>query len=115
GRPIHEPAGMPVEILGMAAVRKRRATTSRGRPTIYYDYTNRTGPACDRIASARFAAPVASRLDRAELDSNVVSPGFFAAMGFSLLSGRILTEDPTAGVCRVAVVNREAADLYFGG
>ena len=115
GRSIHDTAGMPVEIIGVVAVRKRRSATQRSRPTIYYDYMNKAGPALDRIALARFSAPVASRLNRAEFDTNVVSPGYFAAMGFSLVAGRIFPDNPSARGCRAAVVNQEAADLYFGG
>jgi hypothetical protein len=69
----------------------------------------------ERVALARFSAPVVLPLERSEFDTNVVSPGYFAAMGFSLLAGQIFSGDPSARGCRVAVVNREAADLYFGG
>jgi len=115
GRAIYDMAGGPIEIIGVVAVRKRRSAVQRSRPTIYYDYTNRAGPPFDRIALAGFSAPVASRLDRAELDTNVVSPSYFAAMGFALVAGRIFPDSPSARGCRVAVVNQEAADLYFGG
>ena len=111
GRSIRDTAGMPVEIIGVVAIRKGAA--QRDRPTIYYDYTNQPGPSFDRIPQAGFSAPVASRLDRAEFDTNVVSPSYFATMGFSLVAGQTFSDNPRG--CRVAVVNQEAADLYFGG
>jgi ABC-type lipoprotein release transport system permease subunit len=114
GRSIQDTGGMPVEIIGVAA-RKSGSATKRSRPTIYYGYTNQAVPPLERIAMARFSAPVASRLDRSEFDTNVVSPGYFAAMGFSLVAGRIFPDNSSARGCRVAVVNQEAADLYFGG
>jgi FtsX-like permease family/MacB-like periplasmic core domain len=113
GRSIQDPTGMPVVIIGVVAARNRAAQKSR--PTIYYNDTDQTGLPSNRIEEARFRAPVASRLETAELDANVVSPGYFNAMGLSLLAGRIFPDDRTAHGCRAAVVNREAADLYFGG
>jgi hypothetical protein len=49
------------------------------------------------------------------MDTNVVSAGYFTAMGFSVVAGRAFVKDTDARGCRVAVVNQEAADLYFGG
>ncbi len=112
GRSILDAGGVPVEIIGVMAV---RSAADGSRPTIYYDYTDRSGLPMERVSLARFSAPVPSSLERAEFDTNVVSPGYFAAMGFSLLAGQIFSGDPSAARCRVAVVNQEAADLYFGG
>jgi hypothetical protein len=114
GHSIQDAAGLPVEIIGVVAARKRRTAKRQSRPTIYYNYMNQAGPPLDRIAMTPFSAPVAARLDRAELNTNVVSPGYFAAMGFALVAGRIFPENPSSRGCRVAVVNQEAADLYFG-
>jgi putative ABC transport system permease protein len=44
-----------------------------------------------------------------------VSPNYFAAMGFALVAGRSFPDNPSGRGCRVAIVNQEAADLYFGG
>jgi hypothetical protein len=55
-----------------------------------------------------------SELARAELDANVVSPGYFDAMGLKLIQGQAFTSH-TSSECRVGMVNQEAADLYFGG
>jgi len=46
---------------------------------------------------------------------NVVSPSYFDAMGLSLMAGLQFSEQSEPGECRIAIVNREAADLYFGG
>jgi hypothetical protein len=53
-------------------------------------------------------------LARADLDTNVVSPNYFEQMGFSLTGGQEFTAHRMPGECRVAVINQEAADLYFG-
>ena len=115
GRSIRDTAGMPVAIIGVVSGRKSRGATGRDRPTIYYDYTNQSGPPFDRIPLAGFSAPVASARERAEFDTNVVSPGYFAAMGFALVAGQTFPDNQSGRGCRVAVVNQEAADLYFGG
>ena len=86
---------------------------ARLRPTIYYKH----GP--DRTAASiargeRFRAPVRSKLPAAELNVNVISQSYFAAMGVSLISGQAFTRPPASGECRVAVINQEAARLYFG-
>jgi ABC-type lipoprotein release transport system permease subunit len=115
GRSIRDTAGMPVEIIGVVSGRRSRGATGRDRPTIYYDYTNQPGPPFDRIPLAAFSAPVASRLERAEFDTNVVSPSYLAAIGLSLVGGQTFPDNLSGRGCRVAVVNQEAADLYFGG
>jgi hypothetical protein len=47
------------------------------------------------------------------LDVNVVSPNYFDFMGFPLVAGRSFTQ--TIEPCRVAIVNKQAADQYFNG
>ena len=84
------------------------------RPTIYY-YADQTGPPLDRVGPARFRVPRRPKPARAVLDANVVSSGYFDAMGLSLIAGKVFPDDPRAGGCRVGVINQEAADLYFGG
>jgi len=112
GRTLQDPARLPVEIIGVAAMRN---PAKGNRPTIYYDYTNQGGPPPGRIARGRFRAPIASELVRGELDTNVVSPGYFDAMGLPLITGQGFTGPATFGSCRIGIVNREAAELYFGG
>ncbi len=114
GRTIQDPAGLPVEIIGVVAEKAKRGAKA-SRPTIYYNYADRAGPAPDRIALARFRAPIQQELASAELDANVVSASYFQAMGLSPIAGQEFTDDRMPGECRVGVINREAADLYFGG
>jgi ABC-type antimicrobial peptide transport system permease subunit len=114
GRTIQDAAGLPVEIIGVVAEKGTHAR-KESRPMIYYNHADENGPAPDRVASARFHAPARSELATGELDANVVSPGYFGAMGSPLIAGRVFTDRPTSGQCRVGVVNQEAADLYFGG
>jgi predicted permease len=45
----------------------------------------------------------------------LVSPGFFAAMGVPLVSGRDFTADDRQNTARVAIVNREFAKRYLQG
>jgi hypothetical protein len=44
-----------------------------------------------------------------------VSPGYFDAMGLPLIAGQGFTGHTTLSECHAGIVNREAADLYFGG
>jgi hypothetical protein len=112
GRTLQDPARTQVEIIGVVAIRK---PASENRPTIYYDYTNREGTPPGRIARVGFRAPIASDLAGGELDTNVVSPGYFDAMGLPLIAGQGFTGHTTLSECHAGIVNREAADLYFGG
>ena len=49
------------------------------------------------------------------LAGNVVSSSYFNAMNMKLTPRPAFGEDPKARGCRVAVINQEAAELYFGG
>ncbi len=113
GRSILDPAGLPVDIIGVVAMRKRGPAAERA--TVYVEQDDRTGLPPSRIALAHFRAPALSTLKRAELDSNVVSPSYFSLMGWPLVAGRVFANDPNLRGCRVGVVNQEAADLYFNG
>jgi ABC-type antimicrobial peptide transport system permease subunit len=112
GRVVYDAAGMPSVVIGVAVLKN---ASPAARPTIYYDSTDPRAPAVAPLASARFRTPVPSDLELAELNTNVVSPEYFTAVGLSVIAGRIFPDDPKNGRCRVGVVNREAADLYFGG
>jgi hypothetical protein len=54
-------------------------------------------------------------LETVEVNTNVVSPEYFTAAGFTLLAGRLFPDDVQNGHCRVGVVNRQAAELFFRG
>jgi ABC-type lipoprotein release transport system permease subunit len=113
GRSIRTPAGLPIEIIGVFARREKQQP--RSRPAIYYYDAYGTRAPTDRIASARFRAPSRAKLRAAELDVNVVSPNYFATMGFPRVAGKIFLDDSSPPGCRTAVINEEAADLYFSG
>jgi len=68
----------------------------------------------DRLGPARFHVPSPTKLPTVGLDANVVSPGYFAAMGLVPVAGTVFGEDFSHG-CRVGVINQEAAERYFGG
>jgi predicted permease len=114
GRSIEDPEGQRVEIIGVVATRKTASTTTRIEPTVYY-YAEQTRTPLDRVGPARFRVSVRPEPARAVLEANVVSPGYFDAMGFSPMAGRIFSSDPAAGGCRVGVINQEANERYFGG
>ena len=114
GRKIQDAAGLPVEIIGVVPEKMRQGAKAN-RPTIYYNATARTGPPPARIAGAHFRAPILSQLANAELDVNVVSPSYFDALRVSLIAGQRFTGHSIPGECRVAVINQEAAALYFAG
>jgi hypothetical protein len=113
GRVIQDSSGRPLEIIGVLA-EKEKPPAGRSRPTIYYNHANEVESAPAHVAAAHFRVPVASELANIELDTNVVSPDYFGAMGISLIAGQEFTNSLIPGECRVAVINREAADRYFG-
>lgn len=53
--------------------------------------------------------------DKAHAIYDMVSPGFFPALGIPVVAGRGFTDQDTATSVRVAVVNRLFADRYFHG
>jgi putative ABC transport system permease protein len=114
GRSIEDPEGQRVEIIGVVATRKTGSKPTRTEPTIYY-YAEQTRTPLDRVGPARFRVPARPEPARAVLEANVVSPGYFDAMGFSPIAGRIFSSNPAAGGCRVGVINQEANERYFGG
>jgi putative ABC transport system permease protein len=114
GRTIEDPAGHRVEIVGVVAARKREKATARNRPTIYY-YAEQAGTPLDRVGPARFRVPEWPTPAGGVLDANVVSPGYFDAMGMVLMAGSVFPKDPAPPGCRVGVINQKAAERYFGG
>lgn len=100
GRIVVDSARAPVEIIGVVAT--RRPT----QPTLYFDAADDTAPSA--TGKGIFRAHVPTPLARADLDVNVVSAGYFTMMSFSLVSGQLFSGHG-------AMVNREAAEAYFGG
>ena len=113
GRSIDDPAGQKVEVVGVVATRRAEGTTDPIRPTIFY-YADQTSIPVAAPGPARFRVPTPLDSSTVALDSNVVSAGYFDAMGWTMERGSVFSDNLPRG-CRVGVVNREAAELYFGG
>jgi ABC-type lipoprotein release transport system permease subunit len=116
GRTLRDPESpVPVEIIGVVAMRDPEKVAKKNRPTVYFDYTNHQETPPRRITDVRFRAPIASELATVDLETNIVSPGYFDVLGSKLIAGQGFTGDTKSTGCRIGIVNQEAADLYFGG
>jgi putative ABC transport system permease protein len=116
GRTLRDPGSpQPVEIIGVVAMRESEKVVKKNRPTVYFDYTNHQETPPRRITDVRFWAPIASDLASADFETNIVSPGYFDAVGSKLLAGQGFAGPTKSMGCRIGIVNQEAADLYFGG
>ncbi|HVJ28328.1 MAG TPA: FtsX-like permease family protein [Vicinamibacterales bacterium] len=114
GRILEDVAGQRVEIIGVVANPATHAAVAR-RPVVYY-YGEQNSVPRGLDGPAAFRVPqLGGRSATGVLDARVVSPGYFAAMGFSIGEGETLEGERTSESCRVGLLNREAADLYFGG
>jgi len=115
GRSIHDPSCQRVEIVGVLAERDTGTRTHATNATVYF-YPNQTAlPPIDRDGAAHFQIPDRSQLARAVLEANVVSPGYFEAMGLAPVAGTVFSNFGSPDGCRVGVINQEANELYFGG
>ena len=61
------------------------------------------------------SSPDAAAAARQQTSYQIVSGGFFRAMGIPLEAGRLFTDDDTARTPRVAVVNRDMAERFWPG
>jgi ABC-type lipoprotein release transport system permease subunit len=114
GRAILDSLGQRVDIIGVVtSVTPDRAKSLHTRPTIYF-YGDQDGRPYE-VRREQFRVPVILEDVQAVLDSNVVSPGYFDAMGLSLKAGQHIANLKMPRDCRVGLVNREAAELHFGG
>ena len=114
GRSIEDAAGTRVEIIGVVATRTAADDTPREGPTIYY-YAEQIGTTSDRKEPVIFRVPRIADTANAVLAGNIVSSGYFNAVGMSLVAGGVFKASSASPGCRVGMVNREAAELYFGG
>ena len=103
GRIIFDAAG-PIEIVGVVT-----APTDRPRPdrALYY-YGEQASDAAE--GATRFRIPRVRYAPTIELDTNSVEASYFDRMAVPLLAGRLFAA-PAA--CRVAVIDRMAAEQYF--
>ena len=112
GRSVEDPGNLPVEIIGVLG--RKEGSRTGGGPTLYFENPSQAGVPAGRTISTRFRVPIATMLERVALDSNIVSRGYFASVGWSLVAGG-MAPDPHEHVCRFAWLNEEAARLYFHG
>jgi hypothetical protein len=113
GRMVVDPVGKRVEIIGVVAPRTRDAA-AHSRPTIYY-YPEQTELPNKRTGPAPFQVSAVASPSSAILNSNIVSPTYFDGTGSTRVAGETFPRRSVPGGCRVAVINREAAEQYFGG
>jgi predicted permease len=114
GASIIDPVGERVEIIGVVAPRATAQLAERTRPTIYY-YPDQTRTPYGRTGPMTFRVPSSRQLVTAVLNSNIVSRSYFGGVGSSPVGGGLFGDRSPPRGCRVAVINREAADRYYGG
>jgi hypothetical protein len=107
GRSLVDPDGRRLEVIGIVAARDRERNTP---PTVFY-YPQQLAPPVNTDGAFRIPMPHAPM--RGVLEANVVSRGYFDTIGLSIADGGLFGDSPRG--CREAVINQEAADLYFGG
>jgi len=114
GRSVQDPTGQRVEIIAVVTPRKDARAINLARPTIYY-YPDQMRVPLGRSGPALFRVRAVGDPATAILNSNIVSRGYFDATGASRAAGQSFSRGPVPGACRVAVINQEAADRYYGG
>jgi hypothetical protein len=107
GRSIETPAGEWSEIVGVVETRDQPPVAR------VYHYAPSLEPSDARSSLGIYRYPILPPASPTVLDVSIVSPNYFEVMGLPVLAGRALGDKSNA--CRVAVVNREAADIYFNG
>jgi hypothetical protein len=105
GRSIETPDGW-ADIVGVVDVR------DEAMPRVFH-YVPGEKDVIAPPVMATYLAPQLTPAEATELDVNIVSANYFEVMGFPLLEGRSFTH--TIDPCRVAIVNKQAADRYFNG
>jgi ABC-type antimicrobial peptide transport system permease subunit len=112
GERILDFADRRTEIIGVVApseAGKKNGT----RPTIYY-YPDQALVSPDGIGLTGFRVPADTTRPRGVLETYVLSPEYLDLMGLTITSGTSFSNSP-APACRVAIVNEEASERYFGG
>ena len=113
GRVIVDSEGKRLEIVGVVAAKPPDKDTPAA-PAVYY-YAEQAPPPFGRGGQMVFHLASGAPPATAALDTQVVSSGYFNSMGLSLDAGRVFPDVVDPDACRVAVINREAAERYFGG
>jgi predicted permease len=114
GRSIEDPEGERVEIIGVVAMRQPPDASQPVPPTVFY-YAEQTATPHRREGPARFRIPRLPEATRGLVEANVVSASYFEVMELSPVAGKLFPHFAPPRSCRVAVINQEAAERYFGG
>ena len=124
GRSIEDATGRRLDIVGVVAPQLELTPRSQEdkqppepQPTLYLYERQTPSWASETVTPRRFRVPMlpdAPPTTRVDVAVTIVSAGYLPAMGGSLVAG---TEfgGAVADGCGIALVNREAADAYFGG
>lgn len=107
GQSIVDPDGRRVDVIGIVASRTRDASI---RPTVFYYPQQLDVPA---NSNGPFRIPGPRSAVRGILEANVVSRSYFETTELRVAAGRLFDDVPHG--CREAVIDEEAAELYFGG
>ena len=115
GRSVEDLTGHHVEIIGVVTARTDAKPPAPAPPVIYY-YAQQAGLSPDQGGPATFQVPIYPQPEiRGVLDTTVMSRSYFNALEVKPVAGRIFADDPEPRACRIATINQEAAELYFGG
>jgi predicted permease len=97
----------------MTAFGHRVVETVRALPGVTSAAVSRCGLVAGCSSSAGFR--ISDKDDRASLNENWVTSGYFATAGISLVGGREFDERDTVNGARVAIINESIARRYFAG
>ena len=112
GQTVDAPTGERLEIIGV--VRTRRDEGATVEPTVY-TYAQQLELPEEHRGPGVFRVAVPGTPSNGVLDVNVVSDGYFDAMGLPLKAGTGFRGPRDPRSCRVGVVSAEAEEMYFGG
>jgi len=113
GRSLHDASGRRIDVIGVVREEKE-AQAAQDDPRVYFaERQTLTAPSPSvEIRSFTVPIPAAAALADTDLDVDIASPGYFTAVGATFEAGHNFD---TSTPCETAVVNREAAQTYFGG
>jgi hypothetical protein len=111
GRVLTDPAGRPIEVVGVVAPKPRNEQAAK---TDVYYYVEQV-PTLFEGRALPFAFSVMPPPVTGMLDVRVVTPEYFALMGLTTVAGEGLSGAPPSNACRIGVLNDAAAQAYFGG
>ena len=114
GRTIEDGSGRRIDVVGVVVPFDKKGHTE---PAFYFYPRQTPSWASEDIIERRFRVPIlpdAPPTTQADVDVTIASSRYFAALGGSVVSGAGL-ESASLQPCAIALVNREAADRFFGG